>query len=149
MTKAMERKVWLSIVGQSGDDPDHIDKMEFVTEGNIYREQGASCLTYDESDVSGMPGTKTTVKVAKDEGKVSVIRLGSVNSIMEFEAGKRLQTMYKTPYGNIPMGVFTKGLQVDYDDQMEPVKINLDYAVDLEGFGDSDHSLNIEVKDRM
>ena len=149
MTAEDTRNVWLSIVGTAtgAQDPvDQGDTMKFETEGSFYHEKETSCMTYQETDISGMQGTTTTVKVNDD--KVSVIRLGAVNSIMEFEKGKRNIIMYSTPYGDISMGVFTKGVNIDYDERMDPVKVAVDYSIDVEGRPNTTNLLNIEIKER-
>lgn len=143
MTAEMKR-VWLSITGIVSDDSRMGDRMEFSTEGKFYREQDIACLSYDESEVSGMEGTQTTVKFADE--KVSVIRLGSVNSIMEFEPGKRNVTLYSTPYGNVSMGIVTKGINIDYDEGQEPVGIKVDYAIEVEGVPNSENRLDIKIR---
>ncbi|MEF9918307.1 MAG: DUF1934 domain-containing protein [Eubacterium sp.] len=137
-----KKKVWLSITGIVSDNNNE-DKMEFLTEGDLYHERSTSCFTYAESEVSGMEGTTTTVKV--ENGKVSVIRLGSVNSIMEFEEGKRNVTLYSTPYGDVAMGIFTKGVNVDYNDKADPTSVKVNYAIEVEGVSNSDNTLDIKI----
>jgi len=76
------KKVWVSISGSVKNEEDK-DNLEFLTEGDLYKESDGACVTYEESEVSGMEGTVTTLRV--DKQKVSVIRLGTTNSIMEFD----------------------------------------------------------------
>ncbi|MEG0377478.1 MAG: DUF1934 domain-containing protein [Eubacterium sp.] len=143
MTAEDKKKVWLSITGIVSDHRNE-DKMVFSTEGAMYREHNDTpCLTYNESEVSGMEGTTTTVKVEGD--KVSVIRLGAVNSIMEFEKGKRNVTLYSTPYGEIAMGIFTKVVNVDYNDMKDPVNVKVNYAIEVEGVSNSENTLDIKI----
>ena len=143
MTDDERKKVWLSITGIVSDHHRNEDKMEFSTEGDMYKEKNISCLTYKESEVSGMEGTTTTVKV--EGGKISVIRLGSVNSLMEFEEGKRNVTLYSTPYGDIAMGIFTKGVNIAYNDRKDPVNVKVDYAIEVEGMTNTENTLDIKI----
>lgn len=141
------KKVWLSITGHTKDPKSRVsDQMEMMTEGALYRERDAACLTYKESEVSGMEGTTTTLKLEK--GKVSVIRLGTVNSIMEFEEGKINMTTYATPYGEMLMGIRTRGIAVDYDEAQDPVKVSINYAVEIQGVSNSENQLDIKIKNQ-
>ena len=137
------QKVWLSIKGNYGSEDIIGDDAVYLTEGQFYKEQDTSCLTYQESEMAGMGGTTTTVIL--DGDKVSVIRLGSVNSIMEFEQGKRNLTMYSTPYGDISMGIFTKQVDVVYDDTEKPVSVKVDYDLEIKGISNSNNVINIEI----
>lgn len=141
MTEA-RKKVWLSISGAIKDE-ENKEKLEFLTEGDLYKESNRSCITYEESEVSGMEGTITTVCV--DAQKVSVIRLGTTNSIMEFERGKRNLTWYSTPYGDVTMGILTKDVFVNYNEAKEPTKVSIDYNIEIEGVTNSQNILNIKI----
>lgn len=136
------KKVWLSISGTVKNEEDK-DTLEFLTEGDLYKESDGACVTYEESEVSGMEGTVTTVRV--DEQKVSVIRLGTTNSIMEFESGKRNLTWYSTPYGDVTMGILTKDVLVNYNERKEPTKVMIDYNIEIEGITNSQNVLNIKI----
>jgi uncharacterized beta-barrel protein YwiB (DUF1934 family) len=136
------KKVWLSISGTIKDEEDK-ETLEFLTEGDLYKDNNRSCVTYAESEVSGMEGTTTTVCV--DDQKVSVIRLGTTNSIMEFESGKRNLTWYSTPYGDVTMGIFTKDVFVNYNEDKEPTKVSVDYNIEIEGVTNSQNVLNIKI----
>lgn len=136
------KKVWLSISGTVKDEEEK-DTLEFLTEGNLYKESDGACVTYEESEVSGMEGTVTTLRV--DEQKVSVIRLGTTNSIMEFESGKRNLTWYSTPFGDVTMGILTKDVLVKYNERKEPTKVMIDYNIEIEGITNSQNILNIKI----
>lgn len=136
------KKVWLSISGTVKNQEEK-DTLEFLTEGALYKEANQSCVTYEESEVSGMEGTITTVCV--NAQKVSVIRLGTTNSIMEFERGKRNLTWYSTPYGDVTMGILTKDVFVNYNEEKEPTKVSIDYNIEIEGVTNSQNVLNIKI----
>ena len=139
-----KKPVWLTIVGEVTDAEQHTDRLELVTEGYLYEENGVTCITYDETEVSGMAGTTTTVKM--DGDRVSVIRMGEVNSLMEFERDVRMTTMYATPFGEIPMDVTTTNVSLDFNQDMEPAELDLQYAVDLQGKPSSTNNRHITVR---
>ena len=104
----MEKDVIISIRGTqdySGTDP---DTMELVTEGKLAVQDGALCLSYEESELTGMEGTTTVFQVEPE--KVTLLRLGSVQSEMVFEEGRRHMSLYSTPYGNMEIGVRARRL---------------------------------------
>jgi uncharacterized beta-barrel protein YwiB (DUF1934 family) len=141
------KKVWISISGtvknKDQKDTDEKDTLEFLTEGALYKEANRACVTYEETEVSGMEGTITTLCV--DAQKVSVIRLGTTNSIMEFESGKRNYTWYSTPYGDVTMGIVTKDVFVNYNEDKEPTKVSIDYNIEIEGITNSQNILDIKI----
>lgn len=102
------KDIMLKITGKqfSGDISE--DQMEFITEGKLYEKGDSTYLIYDESEFSGFPGCKTTLKLTGD--CIRMKRIGSeVGFGMEFifEKGKRFNSKYHTPYGNLDMEVLT------------------------------------------
>lgn len=144
MTEEQKKKVWLSITSRIADASGQNDRTEFVTEGELSHVNQAVCLTYQETEISGMEGTTTTLKV--EDGKISIIRLGKINSLMEFEQGRHSTAMYTTPYGDVPMGIGTKKLDTIYDEEGDPVRIEMIYEVDIQGQLNSRNALAVEIR---
>ena len=63
------KDITLKITGKQCYDNHEEEQMEFVTDGKIYVSGGAIYIVYDESDVSGLSGCKTTLKVSGDSLK--------------------------------------------------------------------------------
>jgi uncharacterized beta-barrel protein YwiB (DUF1934 family) len=95
-----------------------VDKMEFNTEAVMFQDGEWTCYRYEETEVMGMAGTITTLKVK--EGKIQMIREGELLTQMDFEAGKTSRSNYQTPFGEL-------SLQID--------TISLSYSLDPEGYG--------------
>ena len=83
------KPVVLTITGQHAYDETGDDAMEFVTEGKLYDRNGTIYLTYDESYLTGMPGTRTRLKLEPDKvhmtrrGKPTVMSyLGAVPAVL-------------------------------------------------------------------
>lgn len=142
---AMEKKkIWLSITGRTKHKEGMEDVIELVTAGEIYRKSNNDYIIYDETEVSGMEGTTTTLEI--DGQKMSIMRLGSTNSHMTFEAGKKNFNTYETPYGDMVMSIYTSNLDIDYDNDDQPVDIRVDYNVEIKGLMKTTNELNIHVK---
>ena len=123
----MEKDVIISIRGTqdySGTDP---DTMELVTEGKLAVQDGALCLSYEESELTGMEGTTTVFQVEPE--KVTLLRLGSVQSEMVFEEGHRHMSLYSTPYGNMEIGVRARRLNSTLE--LTGGRLEIDYDIEI------------------
>ena len=57
------KDIMMRIIGtQFGEDREE-EQMEFITEGKLYEKGEAMYLLYDETEISGMPGCKTRLKL--------------------------------------------------------------------------------------
>jgi uncharacterized beta-barrel protein YwiB (DUF1934 family) len=140
----LKKKVWLSIKGEQSIDNEKPEIIELVTEGELYNKNKSNYLLYKESEVSGMEGTTTTVKV--DEDHVSIIRLGTTNSHLVFKKGQRKYNRYETPQGQLLLSIFTKDVDIKYNEEKEPVSIHLDYQLNIDGGHGTRNTLEIQVK---
>lgn len=123
----MEKDVIISIRGTqdySGTDP---DTMELVTEGKLAVQDGALRLSYEESELTGMEGTTTVFQVEPE--KVTLLRLGSVQSEMVFEEGRRHMSLYSTPYGNMEIGVRARRLNSTLE--LTGGQLEIDYDIEI------------------
>ena len=123
----MEKDVIISIRGTqdySGTDP---DTMELVTEGKLAVQDGALCLSYEESELTGMEGTTTVFQVEPE--KVTLLRLGSVQSEMVFEEGRRHMSLYSTPYGKMEIGVRARRLKSTLE--LTGGRLEIDYDIEI------------------
>ena len=139
------KDIMLKITGKqfSGDISE--DQMEFITEGKLYEKGDSTYLIYDESEFSGFPGCKTTLKLTGD--CIRMKRFGSeVGFGMEFifEKGKRFNSKYHTPYGNLDMEVLTNDVVNNLTEEGFG-DINIDYHVSLNGMAEGRNRLKIEV----
>ena len=124
----MEKDVVISIKGiQKYEDVDP-DVIELVTEGRLTRVGESYTLSYQESELTGLEGTLTTIQV--DGEQVTLMRVGEFTSQMVFQEGRRHLSMYNTPYGAMAIGVNTRHLLADLTDQGGDIEI--DYAIEID-----------------
>ena len=121
------------------------DMMEFITEARLYERNGAIYLLYDETELSGIPGCKTRLRLRDDE--VQMKRFGEsagVGNEIRFEKGKRYTGIYDTPFGPIELEVLTNDLngQVTEDGKGQ---IDIDYSISLKGLHEGRNLLNITL----
>lgn len=140
------RDIMLKIVGrQITSDEAGDDRIEFITEGKLYEKNQATYLVYDESEVSGMPGCKTSLKLQGDIIKMK--RFSSkvgMDTVIEFQKGHRYEGYYDTPFGAIEMEVLTNNLVNTLTPEGGGC-VDIDYNVSLKGLSEGRSQLNIEI----
>ena len=111
----MEEKYLITIKGtmeQRGDT----DTVELMTRGSLVHKDGAYYIVYKETEATGYEGCTTTVKVADDARKVSMLRFGKQTSQLVIEKGTRHLCHYETGYGAISLGVSADVIEHALDD---------------------------------
>ena len=85
------KDITLKIIGKQQYEGIEEDQMEFVTDGKLYVRNNSIYIIYDETEVSGMEGCKTTIKM--NDKSVRMRRTGKVgfNTELYFETGKRFR----------------------------------------------------------
>lgn len=133
----MNKNVIISVKGTQTAENKDANKLELVTEGKYYKKDSTYYVSYKESNLTGMEGTTTTLKISTD-GKVTLMRFGSVNSQFVFEKGQRHMSYYDTTMGTFTVSVFTNQVNVNVDDSGGEVRV--DYRLEVDdskpGFND-------------
>ena len=139
------KDIMLRITGSKFDKEGEKDDMEFVTEGKMYERNGARYLIYDESEFSGFPGCKTSLKLKGDSVRMRRMgdELGS-GTVMEFQSGKRFTGKYDTPYGVMDMEILTDHVDNKLDKDGLGI-IDIAYHVSVAGDLEGHNELKIEV----
>ena len=126
----MEKNVVISIKGMQKYEDADPDVIELVTAARLMRDDAGYTLTYQESELTGLEGTLTTIQVEEEGEQVTLMRAGEVNAQMVFQEGRRHLSMYNTPYGAMAIGVNTRHLLADLNDQGGDIEI--DYAIEID-----------------
>lgn len=124
----MEKDVVISIKGTQRYDNNDPDVIELVTQGRLARDGESYTLSYQESELTGLEGTLTTIQV--DGEQVTLMRVGEFTSQMVFQEGRRHLSMYNTPYGAMAIGVNTRHLLAELNDQGGDIEI--DYSIEID-----------------
>ena len=104
----MKKNVLLSIASTQqfeGCEPEHIDLM---TEAKLYERNGKYYITYEETELTGLEGTRTMVKM--DGATVSMIRTGTYPSELLFAEDQRHVGLYQTEFGALTISTHTSRL---------------------------------------
>ena len=119
--------------------------IEVITPASYYFKNGKHYIVYDEV-VEGMPGTiRNKIKITGNDS-VEIMKSGASSSHMIFEKNRKNQTYYRTPYGQMLIGVNTKNMEVNVKDNK--INVSLDYELDVnhEPLADCRIKMNIMAK---
>ena len=139
----MEKDVVISIKGMQQYEDADPDTIELVTAGRLQKEGESYTLSYQESEVTGLEGTLTTIQVEGEQ--VTLMRMGEFNAQMVFQEGRRHLSMYNTPYGAMAIGVNTRRLLADLNDQGGDIEIG--YAIEIDHAIAGRNIFQIKVKE--
>ena len=140
----MEKDVIISIKGTQKYEHNAPDVIELVTQGRLKEREGGYTLTYQESELTGLEGTRTTIEV--EDEQVTLLREGGVNSQMVFQEGRRHMSMYNTPYGALAVGIKTHRMDCRMDDHGGSIEIN--YAIEIEHAVAGQNLFQIQVREK-
>ncbi len=137
-------KQMIKVVGIQRDPQGEENTIELITEGKRYIKNNAMYIVYEESEISGMEGSTTTLKIEGDN-RVSMKRYGSADSHMVFEKGRHFSGEYKTPYGHFKMELKTRELMVDLPHGEKKGKIEIGYDMLIVGLAETQNRLVITL----
>ena len=137
----MMKDVIISINSLFSFEEGEEQQMEFTTDGYYFYEDEVGCLSYEETEVTGLEGTRTSLFVMPDQ--VVVDREGTVTSRMVFKEGLKSAFQYATPFGSANMGINTRRIRGSMDSSGGSVEI--DYVVDMEHVVASRNKFQITV----
>ncbi|MEG6617433.1 DUF1934 domain-containing protein [Peptococcaceae bacterium 1198_IL3148] len=101
------------------------DSINFQTIGSLYSKNQAIYLIYDESVLTGMAGSTTSLKVEPE--KITLSRMGNSQLKHTFEAGVVNSGTYVTPYGTMTTKVLPSKVAADLTENGG--SINLEYEL--------------------
>lgn len=126
---------------QSDNEGTEMDRVEVQTDGKVYHEEGATYIIYQETELTGMEGTTTILKVC--ENYLELKRKGSVNTKLSFELGKQTTSMYDCEAGSMMMTVSTEKLEVSSN--KFGMNVDLEYVVVMNNSFLAKNALKIAV----
>lgn len=144
----MKEKVYIRIKGlqlmaqseQQLYDEDE-EAIEIINVGSYSIVNGKEYIKYEE--VYEGEKQKCTSLIRISDGAVEITKRGAVTAHLSFVPGQKTMTFYETPYGNIYLGVFSR--DVDIERGQDSLKINIDYALELNYEQVSDCRVSIEI----
>ena len=134
------KDIMLKITGKQINRNNEVEEetVEFMTEGKLYKKNGSTYIVYEETEMSGLEGVKTTLRIDDASGDVKMKRFG-----------KGINSLYETPFGAVPMEVLTYKIVNDLEPDEGKGKLFIDYEISLKGLAESRSMLDIEVTPTM
>ena len=120
------------------------DIMELLTEAKHYNKDGVVYLVYEETELSGVSGCVTALKI--DGDVVKIRRYGTQGNEMHFEKGKKFTGLYETPLGIFSMEILTNRVKNELLKDGQDGKITIDYEISLKGLLEARNTLEVRVE---
>ena len=140
----MKKTVVLSIRGTQHYADQEPDVIELVTEGTLEKTEQGWSISYEESDLTGLEGVKTTFHVKEKE--MTLTREGKLNSHMVFREGVPHDSLYEMGFGALMLTVCAT--KVDSNLTEDGGTIDLVYSISVEqnAAGVIDYHLDMKAK---
>ena len=139
----MKETFLMNIKGlQSYSGPDEDTDIVLTTEAGFEKQDGVFFIDYEETEITGMEGTKTLIEIG--DNYVSLRRTGTVNTNMLFMKDRKTSSCYNTPYGELLIGIFTNKLEIDVDENGG--KVSVDYYIDINNATTSKNNFDLEIR---
>ncbi len=139
------KDITLKIIGKQNYKDMEEEQMEFVTDGRLYTRNDSIYVVYDESEVSGMEGCKTTIKVKDQSVKMKRSGAMGIGTELYFEEGKRFGGVYQTPYGPMGIEVLTDFVKTNFDMEKGQGSIDVQYQISMEGLSEGRNRITINI----
>lgn len=118
------------------------DEVETRAEAIYVDKQISRYVVYEEKDENFSEPIKGRIKFR--DNYLEITRTGPISSQMIFEKGKKVVSEYKTPFGNMTLGIDTRDMTLfETDDE---IRIRVVYVLEINGEHQSDSSTEISLK---
>ncbi len=119
---------------------------EMLMEGRLVTNANRVELMYEESELTGMEGSVTTIGFDRNNPDlISMMRTGVVRTALTFESGKRHFCLYNTPYSDFEVCVRTIAVE---NALLTEGTLRLDYLIEIHGAQAEHCKMTISVRPR-
>ena len=143
MTEGKPVLINLLAIARYDQTPDY--PIQFITKGRLSMpREGEALLEYTETQQDEETGEITTAEIslALEKKRVTMTRSGDFSNTMVFIPQQRFEGIYRTPYGDMNMAVYSRGVQCDPGENRGSV--HLKYQLDIQGAYASSNELHLE-----
>ncbi len=142
---AKERNVLINLLAIARYDKTPDFPVQFMTKGKLFLSgDDPAVLEYTESQQDEETGEITTARITltMEKNRVTMTRKGDFSNTMVFVPEQRFEGVYSTPYGDMDMAVFSRGVHCDIGEKKGSV--HLKYQLDIQGSYASSNELHLE-----
>lgn len=113
---------------------------ELITRATHTKSGKFHIISYEDTAATGFEGSVTTIKT--DSSQAFITRVGTANSALSLEVGRKHFCEYNTPYGSLQLGVYTHSIRNTLD---EDGKLYMKYTLDLNSAYLSDNEIIMKI----
>ena len=139
------KEVLITIKSVQNMDGVESDGAELITQGSYDYAADGVRISYMESELTGLEGTKTAFLITPEQ--VVLSRRGAVNAQMIFRRGKRYSFKYNTAYGALNMCLDTRRLEWNMDEHGGDMEIEYDINFDKSFLSRNKFKINVREKE--
>lgn len=137
-----KRDVIITIASRQDFEGCEPDRIDLVTAGRLYRRGGKYYISYEESELTGMEGTRTTIKL--EEQQVTMTRTGTHPAQMLFAKNRRHVGLYHTEVGSLTVSTHTSQLENTIGENGGCLAIN--YTIEIDSNLAGTHCFEMDVR---
>ncbi len=137
------KPVKIRIISSVKDENGRQQPSEQICFGRMAEKNGTNYVFYEESEVTGLEGTKTTIKW--NDERIIILRSGTLNHRQEFCQGLVDKSLYQTPYLKIPLETATKYLYTGF--RKGVWNLEIEYSLSHSGQPYGDMKILIEIEE--
>ncbi len=120
--------------------PEDTEETELLTVGTCRWEDETLRLSYEDTDATGFAGATTTIQIEPD-GLVMILRMGTANSNLTLELGKKHYCLYSTPFGDMTVGVLAK--EIAFAPDANSGTLHMVYTIDINAAFMSENTIDL------
>lgn len=139
----MKRDIMIKLQGSQNANSQNMDEIELTTCGTLEHLKEGCKIVYEESELTGMKGTITSIIVEKT-GKITLNRTGTTNSCLVFEEGQKNLSYYDMGEGAFTIAVYTEYLEADINEKSGEIEI--EYVLEVDGKVLGNNSIRLEFE---
>jgi len=141
----MDRNVMLTISGLHSGEADENGSVETKVRAEYFKKNETHYLLYEEKEEGFQQTSKNRMKFR--DNMLELTRQGLLNTHMVFEENKTHMTPYQTPYGQMLLGIHTK--KVDIQEQENFIRVIVEYTLEADEAYLSDSRIEICIKNTV
>ena len=137
------KPVKIRIISSVKDENGRQQPSEQICFGRMAEKNGTNYVFYEESEVTGLEGTKTTIKW--NDERIIILRSGTLDHRQEFCQGLVDKSLYQTPYLKIPLETATNYLYTGF--RKGVWNLEIEYSLSHSGQPYGDMKILIEIEE--
>lgn len=141
----MTEKVLITIKGlQLGNSSE--DVVEVINIGKYSEVNGKIYIKYDEAIEESNLVSNNLIKI--DENCIEIVKKGPISTTMKFIQNNKTMTFYNTPFGNIYLGIFTREIEINKQEDSIHIEVNYSMEMNYEQLSECNVQISIVPQDK-